>query len=396
MYAYTMRAWVLIAPVAILGIVQLSGCTTTSPKSSPDPAPPGGIYRSSSAGALFEQSVTLTNPAEDTPPYIAQYVFRGSHRPTFSPDAIYVAASNQGYVVSHDDGQTWQHVAVPLASVLDIVALEKGIVVVTGIDGEGQGYILRSADEGKSWQTVVTVPVPSQKSGPPGLVGQAESVATIVISIAPDPFDPNRIYAGTSLGNVFIGEQFAKTWRKVHNADSDAFSGNQAKFSVADIIPSPHVEGDFVLLTSGGRLYYVASGGDQKEIKVPQNTSDRPVISIGQSKVILSAFFVPQFPEALILGVSDGAVISRDRGETWQQLTLPVDTIKRFNTSVVRVSPTNPNRILIAINDAVYRSEDGGVSWNTFSLSLANHIIIDLLINPSNAAHVIAVTTPGN
>jgi hypothetical protein len=219
-------------------------------------------------------------------------------------------------------------------------------------------------------------------------------VATVVISIAPDPFNPNRLYAGTSLGNVFVGEQAAKTWRAIHSVDNDSFTSNQPKFAVADIIPSPHKAHEMLIITTAGRLYFVNAEGRQNEIKVPQQVMGGPIIGLGQTKTILNAAFIPQFPDALLVGVNNGAVLSRDRGVNWEQLTLPVDTLKRFNTVVVTVSPTNPNRIFVAINDAVYRSEDSGGSWNTFSLSLPNNVITDLLINPENPANVVAVTTP--
>lgn len=386
-----MRTWIFIAPVLVVGVLQVSGCTTTDTAITPS----GAVYRSESAGALFEQSVALASPTEEGPTHIADIALKGAHRPTFSPDAVYVAAGANGYVVSNDDGQTWTAITVPLASVIDIVALEQDIIVVTGIDGQGQGYILRTADEGKSWQTVLTVPVPTKNTGVEAFrLGNKSDVATVVISIAPDPFDANRLYAGTSLGNIFVGEQFAKTWRKVHNVDNDAFSSNQPKFAVADLIPSPHLAHEMLIITTGGRLYYVQADGQQREIKIPQNTSAGPVLGLGQSKTVLSAHFIDQFPEALLVGVNDGAVISRDKGTTWEQLSLPVDTLKRFNTVIVKTSPSNANRILVAINDAVFRSEDAGQSWNTFSLNLPSHVITNLLINPENAANVVAITAP--
>ncbi len=377
-----MRAYVLVVPVLLVGALQLGGCTSTR-SSNPSAPEPGGVYRSESAGALFEQT--------EAP----RFALRDAVRSPGNPRAIYVAASGDGYVFSEDDGKSWRTVAVPLASVLDIVVLEGNIVVVTGIDGEGQGYILRSADSGKSWQTVLTVPVP-EPTGFRGFgFGGRGEVATVVISIAPDPFNGSRLYAGTSLGNVLVGEQYAKTWHSIHNIDADAFSSNQVKFATASIIPSPHRAGELLVITTGGRLYVVEAEGTQRQLKIPEDLGAGPLItSVSQSRVVLDASFVPHFPQALVVGVNDGAVVTRDGGATWTALPLPVDTVKRFNTVVVRVSPTNSNRFLIGINDAVFRSEDGGQTWNTFSLGLPAHVITNLLINPENAASVLAVTSP--
>ena len=77
-----------------------------------------------------------------------------------------------------------------------------------------------------------------------------------------------------------------------------------------------------------------------------------------------------------------------------RELSLPIDAVVRFNSVNVAVSPTNVNRFLAAINSVVYRSEDAGNTWNTFSLGLSSHMITELLINASNASKVLVITRP--
>lgn len=385
MAKYTLHTMLL--PVAIIAALQLGGCTRDIA-----PAPPGGTYRSESAGASFEQSVDiLGTPGE----YIASLPLREIFRSPANPDEIYVAAGSRGIVTSADDGQTWQIIPTPLTSTLDIVALPSGILVASGSDGSGQGFVIRSLDSGKSWQSVLTVPIPVSKDRLEIIKSNTDVVASVVLSIEPDPFNPDRIYAGSNLGTVFVGEQSAKTWRSLYTVQVENFDPlAKRQQAIKEIIPSPHREGEILIVNETQELIRI-SPGLQAEIKVPEYIDTPPPFGAGSGKrQVFAAAYIKEFPDALIIGVEDGAVVTRDRGASWVRLNIPVESTQAFNSIHVTVSPTNVNRILVAINNVIYRSEDGGNSWSTFALGLPNHIITDLSINPGNASKVLLVTTP--
>lgn len=378
----------VLLPIVLFGGLQLSGCTRLGGKPTPSPAPPGGTYISTSAGAFFDQSVNR-NDAEDQ--YISLFTLYGLHRPDFSPQTIYVAAGQAGIVVSEDNAQSWRRISVPVTTVTDVVALANGVIVVAGTHSDGQGYILRTIDEAKSWETVLTVPrivtqQPTQRQfiKPPASSTNTTS-QSIVVTIAPDPFHDDQLYAGTTLGNLLVGEQSGKTWRTIRN-----LNGNQN--SIRSVVPSPHIDGEVVLLTTTGSAI-VVSNTEGFVLKVPGNLDDpRSTFSQGPEKQVKSLTYVAQFPDAFFVGIDDGAAVTTDRGTTWRRLPVPADTTKAFNTLVVAVSPTNPARLLVAINNVVYRSEDGGETWNTFLLPIQNIVVLNLSIDPTNAAHVLATT----
>ena len=381
-----MKAYTIALPLLFVGILQASGCTSTSSGS----IPPGGTYISESAGAHFDQSVTRTDGEEGD--HVAAMALGRAHRPAHTPGTIYVAAGGNGIIVSQDDGETWEVISVPLR-VSDVVALVNGVIVASGVDIEGQGFVVRTIDDGKSWETVLTVPVPIKQSNR-RLFGNNDAIPAVVIAITEDPFRPDRVYAGTSLGGILAGEQSAKTWRTVHTLDSGFFSAasSQPSLGVREIVASPHRQGELAVITNRSNLWLI-SDGEQSKLTIRQNLESESKFGNSSSKQVLNIAFIPEFPDALFAGVNDGAVLSRDRGETWEQLKLPVDTITQFNSSVVAVSPTNSARMFVGINGVVYRSEDGGVTWNTFSLNLKSHIIKEVLIDPANAAKVLLVTT---
>jgi hypothetical protein len=215
----------------------------------------------------------------------------------------------------------------------------------------------------------------------------------VVIAITEDPLRPDRIYAGTSLGGILAGEQSAKTWRTIHTLTDGFFSSASAQpaLGIRDIVASPVRQGELAVLTNRGALWLV-NNTEQRKLSIKQNLDTDSQFGNSANKRVLNVTFIPEFPDALFAGVNDGAVITRDQGATWEQLKLPVDTVQQFNSAVVAVSPTNSARMFVGINSVVYRSEDGGVTWNTFSLGLKSHLITEILIDPLNAAKVLLVT----
>lgn len=330
--------------------------------------------------------------------HIARFDLRGAFRSKRKPETIYLAAGAQGLVVSHNEGRTWQVVLTPLTTAVDIAVLQNGVLVATGTGPEGQGFILRSLDEGKSWQTVLTIPVPEQQ-GPFRILGSNEVQGSVILTIEQDPFDGDRLYAGSNLGGVLVGEQSAKVWRTVHTLTPERFDPSQsaARSSVEKLAPSPHVRGEILIVTAENKLWRVTAEG-QVKIAVPVEQTPQEArffVSKGDHEVVDVAFSLTD-PQVLLAGANDGVLVSRDAGTTWQELALPVESPIDFNSVRVAVSPTNTNRFLVAINGVIYRSEDAGTTWNTFSLGLIDHVVSDILINPVNAARVLVVTVPLN
>lgn len=382
----TTRLYSVLVPVAMIAVLPLSGCNRVPPPS------PGGTYRSDSAGGSFEQAVQIDGQPGH---YIAKLSLQEIDRSPNDPNVIYLAAGKDGIVFSHDDGQNWQIVTTPLAFATDVVVLKNGALVAAGTDGSGQGFVVRSLDEGKSWDDVFTVPIPKVSHGIT-IVGGQDVRPSVVMSITRDPFNPDRIYGGSSLGTLFVGEQSAKVWHTLYAIQSSKLAPvpDQSQVAIAKLIASPHRAGELLVVTRSGVLLRV-TGNSQADITVQDQISGpvSPLAANGNRKV-LDASYIPGFPDALLVGVENGAVVTRDGGKSWVELAVPAETNEQFNSAIVRVSPTNINRIFVAINAVVYRSEDGGNTWNTFALGLPDYKITDISINPANAAKMLLVTQP--
>ncbi len=382
-----MKARTIALPIVFLALLQLGGCTSIS-GSAP---PPGGVYRSESAGANFDQSVKIEGEANAN---VSRFSMRRAFRLPKEPQKVYVTAGDRGLIFSDNHGHSWRVISVPLAATLDIVALDSGVLIVSGTGDDGQGFVLRSLDKGLSWETVLTVPVPVN-TGRFEIIKQ-KVTPTVTISLERDPFNATRVYAGTNLGTILAGEQSGKTWRTVHTLKSSigqTFS-SAATLGIRKLIASPHKANEMLLLTLNGTLIRF-SGTKQTIISIPKNLGEKSVFDVAaESRSVLDVSYIRDFPNALLTATREGAAITRDNGQTWIELKLPITSTSPFNNAIAQVSPTNSKRMLIAFNEVLYRSEDGGVSWNIFNFGLPQHMIVELLIDPSNAANVIAILQP--
>lgn len=362
------RLLVLSLPFLFIGTLQLAGCLR---RELPPPAP-GGAYRSTSGGARFDQSVRLVDEKGDHIDYIASLPLLTIHRVSTAPATLFAIASQAGAVVSHDDGVTWRKINQPLASITGLVALKNGVLLASGTNQDNAGLVTRSLDSGVSWEDVLTIPAfKKPKSQVFEVIKPPPPPPVFVSSLALDPFHEDHVYAATSTGDLLAGEQSGKVWNNILTASSP----------IRKVSSSPHQEGELLLVTTNGQLFRVKAG-QAETIKLPERAKALDVV------------YIRQFPNAILVSSDNGVFISRDRGDTWLELPLPISTSAPLRSVVARVSPTNPDRFLVSVDSVLYRSEDGGETWNALSLNLPNHIITDISIDPVNAARVLLVTSP--
>jgi len=367
-------------PFLFIGTLQLVSCTPRELS----PAPPGGTYLSSSGGANFDQSVNLVDDTGQIIGYIAELSLQNIHRPQHLASTLYITAGGHGVFTSTDDGQSWSKLTIPLTRTTAFVHLANGTYLAAGTNDNNEGIVIRSLDEGKSWDKVLTIPSSAKKDGGQffQIIKPPPPPAIYISSLVPDLFNDDHVFATTSTGDVLTGEDSAKVWHtslRIKATRADPLTG-RSDAPVRKIIPSPHI-GDEVLLISGEGGLIRASG----------DSSENLIMPTGQ---VLDVAYVKQYPDSLLVGMSTGIYVTRDRGKSWTELNVPISKAQPLANTVVRVSPTNVNRIIVSINSIIYRSEDGGENWNTLSLELPNHIVTDISIDPNNAAKVLLTTAP--
>ena len=375
------RPFLTIAlPVLFIGALQLVSCR---PAQDIPPAQPGGVFLSTSGGATFNQAVNLVDDNNQLIGYIDSLSFSNIHRPSHQPSTVYLIAGGNGLFVSTNDAESWRQISTPLSRVTAFVHLPNEVWLVSGTNQNNEGIVTRSLDAGKSWDKVLTIPAATVEKGkffqiikpppPPAIFGA---------NLVRDPFNEERVYATTSTGDVLTGEESGKLWYasvRLEASKPNPYTG-RSDAPVRKVIPSPHSPNEILLIGTDGNLIRVTNE-ETVNLKKPP----------GQ---VIDAAYISQFPNALFISMTDGIFISRDFGENWVELKVPVSKSQPIKNAIVRASPTNPDRLLVTVNSIIYRSEDGGQTWNALSLELPNHLITDISINPENAARVILTTSP--
>lgn len=384
-----MRIAVLVFPLVLAPMLLLGGCSSDQKKTNT----PGGAYLSTSGGASFEQAVRVSAKSDIT---ISAFDLGKIHRSMQDPTIITIAAGANGVVLSRDDGATWQVIPIPeLASAIDAVQLPSGILIATGVDSVGQGAAVRSLDSGKSWQNVFTIPLPDKKPGIQILKGPTAGPAS-VIALEIDPKHTDKIWAGTNDGTILLAEQSGKVWRKVVEVASPtaAITGDRQGAAIIRLIASPVNGSDLTIITKDKRLLTLKEG-NVTEVKVPEKLTAPTSFGLALgSRKVLNVSLVNGYPDALLIGSADGVVITRDKGKTYLPLQLPIDASKTFTAMALAISPKNVNRIFVALDGIVYRSEDSGTTWNTTDLGATGLRITDMSINPLNPARMLVIAKP--
>ncbi len=273
------------------------------------------------------------------------------------PNVFYMAPNDGGVWRTDDAGRTWQPLFddQPTGSIgaLAVAASDPNVIYV----GSGEGLqrpdlsvgdgVYKSTDAGKTWKNM-------------GL-SEGRQIAAILV----DPHNPDLVFAAV-LGHpygpnpergVFRSSDGGKSWRKVLFRDDDT--------GAVDLAFDP----------SNSRHVYA---------------------------VLWSARQGPWEYGNAYTGKGSGLFHSTDGGATWAPLTRGLPTPEQGLGRIgIAVSPSDPRRLYAVVEAArlsgVYRSDDGGASWNRTNME--NRVygrgsdFAEVRVDPKNRDVVYAANT---
>jgi photosystem II stability/assembly factor-like uncharacterized protein len=252
-----------------------------------------------------------------------------------------VAAGDTGVFASHDGGASWARLGDPgaLPTVWSL-AVDPGDPAVL-FAGTRPAAVHRSRDGGSSWERL---PLETAK--------QCSIGEPFVTRVLVDPDDSRTIWAGVEIDGVYVSRDGGDRWARVVSGLSDL---DVHDLTIARGRPSR------TLVSTNGELFSSDDGGERW---VPMGIKTKWPLPYARGIAVK-----PDDARVLFAGSGEtttgetGTVLrSRDGGDTWQALPLPV----RPNATVwgLATHPADPDRLVaFTLFGEVYVSEDAGESW---------------------------------
>ncbi len=293
----------------------------------------GGVYKSESGSLTWEPANSgLTSP----------YVFSLAVNPA-SPDVVY-AGTFDGVFRSSDGAATWTRVSTGLpAGAVTSLQIDSSAPTVIYASVQEAG-IFRSANSGATWAAVS------------GIVPTAGATPLLL-----DQLQPTRLFAGTSLNGMYTSTDSGATWT--------ASSYGMTLF----------VRGLAINPLSTNTLYAGSLGAGV--FKSVDGAATWTNVGLRDRNVFKLAID-PIHPQTIYAATSRGLSRSSDGGTSWRGLGQNA----AFVLSMV-VDPRDRNRIFVGTTaGSVFRSVDGGQTWEEAGFGLPPLTIFALAIDPETGA----------
>ena len=219
------------------------------------------------------------------------------------PGRIFAALNSGGVMRSDDAGASWtaRNTGLPTAKITAvIVAAQAADTIYVAVEGDG---IWQSEDSAESWSFVMDRPYLS------GAEHDALTLASVSLATGMGGI---WIYAGTEQGLIRVPDCFCR-WQDVQAGDA---------------------------------MDALASGATP----APQH----PLPAGEAVTALVSAFSAP---DTLYTSLASGIWKSTDAGVNWAN-------VSTFAARHIAVSPTSPDQVLVANQDMILISQDGGTSWS--------------------------------
>jgi photosystem II stability/assembly factor-like uncharacterized protein len=300
---------------------------------------------------------------------------------------------------STDGGATWAVISRSGPRGRHLVVDPQDSSTLYGVD-DYSNDVMKSADGGGSWGVVLSVPLTSWvavapaagggstvfaggtglgvfKSSDGGLTWPTANtglIATDVISLAIDQQNPQKLYATVSGAGLFESADTGGNW--------SAAPGLPAGGPVPVIIVNPQNSSIVYAALNNGIYKSIDRGQSWQQLSLPRDFDSglRPAIDI-------------QAPDTLYAG----GFKTTDGGATWMQLigfagALSTVATDPQNSGTLYAGSFADSEYAASVSSGVLKSVDGGNSWSGGNTIWQGVTVGKLLVDPSNSSIVYAET----
>ncbi len=341
-------------PISILSLATAPGASRRLLAGTND-----GIFRSTDSGRSW-QPADKGVPAEEV---VRAVLFQTSR-------LAYAGSLRSGVFRSDDGGATWTHATEGISDP-EILSLAAGRhAVYAGTFGKRQpGGVFRSVDRGATWEPI------------------HRGLSTLLVQeIAVDPSDPDLLYAGTGHLGIFKSSDGGAHWSVLDlglppgtAVDIHSLVIDPARPST--IYAASRTIGPLLRSDDGGETWRIV--GDPSFLIFEDLAADP-----GKPGILWGATWV-------------GLYHSEDEGATWAPQ--PLQSTESYSFRNIQLDPRDPRLLYVSgatragspldlVSPRIFRSADGGQTWERRNTGLGNGPVIDLVPDPSDPSTLYAST----
>jgi photosystem II stability/assembly factor-like uncharacterized protein len=201
-------------------------------------------------------------------------------------------------------------------------------------------------------------------------------------SLAADSRNPDRLYAGTATGQIYLSGDGGRQWNRVATLDA----------------PDNWVVDNLVVDPATPQLIYAGMWGLRGGGGVFKSTdSGRTWKSLdgihGQS--IRALAIAPSRTQTVVVGTLEGVFRSDDGGAAWRRIS-PAGHAEIHSVESVAIDPTNPDIIYAGTWHLAWKTTDGGTKWFPIRKGMIDDSdVFSIAIDPTRPSTVYATACTG-
>ncbi len=204
-----------------------------------------------------------------------------------------------------------------------------------------------------------------------------------VRSLAYDPHNPNRVFLGTSTGVIFVSEDGGHNWSRF------AKLGTGDDYVLDHIAINPEnsknifVSAWSVQDQSAGDIFRTHNGG-----------KDWEALPAMHGKSVRAMALAASNPKVVVAGAIDGVYRSTDGGNTFQRISANDGIVKQVES--IAVDPKDPNVIYAGTWHLAWKTSDGGANWAHINKGMIDDSdVFSIIVSSANPSEVFASACSG-
>ena len=336
-----------------------------------DPLTPTILY----AGAVDGELLKSMDGGENWSLISHNMSFRTLVINPLTPTTLYATTESEGIFKSMDGGEHWSQTGLPKRSVFYALAIDP-TAPNTLYAGRGSNEklsgVYKTTDSGETWSET-------------GLIGAG---GTSIMALVIDPKTPGTIYAGTDLNGIFKSTDGGGTWSAIN-------VGLPPKAEIHNLIIDPKMPN---AMYAGTYVRATAISGNPTGtpgiFKSTDGGAHWSAVNTGVNGISISTLTISASDSLYAAIFPFGIFKSTDSGGTWY--ILDASPIATTIYSVI-IDPLTPTTLYVTANSGgeIFKSIDGGATWHSLNTSADMKGVGTLVIDPSNPDTLYAGTQQG-